>query len=248
MTIRRLVFLALLAALLMSLSACSEDVTTETFPITQPLPPREEARYGLFDSQGERVGAGVLTITPDGERVRLGLDYDFGNGQTDQASVVAARATLKPATSERTVKDGDKSFVTRSTYTADKVTTSFEGDSRSRTREAKLAGDAYDNIASVFLWRTLEFNVNRSARYINVVVDPRNGTITRALGSVEVSGREDLQLPSGTVQTWRVRFTSAGVTNTAWYRADDTRTLVKYEITRGPTFILESVRSETTGN
>lgn len=242
MTVRRWLFVFLCAALPALLTACAEEVSTETFPIAYPLPQQEEARYGLFDKDGRRIGEGVLVITPDGERVRFGLTYDFGNGQTDQASVVAARATLIPVTSERTVKDGDKSFVTRSRYAADKVTTVFEGDNRQRTREAKLTGDVYDNIAAVFLWRTLEFNVNRSARYINVVVDPRNGAITRALGTVEVSGREDLQLPSGPVQTWRVRFTSAGVTNTAWYRADDSRALVKYEITRGPTFMLESLR------
>ena len=63
--------------------------------------------------------------------------------------------------------------------------------------------------------------------------------VTGADGDVEVTGREQLQLPEGTVQTWRVLFTSAGITNTAWYRADDSRTLVKYEITRGPTLILE---------
>jgi hypothetical protein len=77
--------------------------------------------------------------------------------------------------------------------------------------------------------------------YVNVVVDPKRGTISRALATVEVSGREQVQLPSGAVAAWRVDFSSAGVTNRAWYAADGDRRLLKYEIARGPTLVLERV-------
>jgi hypothetical protein len=38
-----------------------------------------------------------------------------------------------------------------------------------------------------------------------------------------------------------VDFSSAGVTNRAWYAADGDRRLLKYEIDRGPTLVLDRV-------
>jgi hypothetical protein len=139
------------------------------------------------------------------------------------------------------VLDGDRRWLTRAEYDDEGVTVAFEDGRRMRTRRAELSEAAYENLASLFLWRTLDQSVGTEVRYVNVVIDPKSGTISRALGTVRVQRREEVQLPAGAVQAWRVEFRSAGVTNTAWYRADGARTLVRYEITRGPTLVLESV-------
>src|SRR5205823_5613672 len=108
---------------------------------------------------------------------------------------------------------------TRTQYTNDAVATTFEDGKRSQHRETKVSDTAYDNLASLFLWRTFELVAGREVRFTNVVVDPRHGTISRALATLTVTNREEVRLPSGTsVPAWRVRFTSAGTTNTAWYR------------------------------
>jgi hypothetical protein len=81
-----------------------------------------------------------------------------------------------------------------------------------------------------------------TASYINVVVDPKRGTVSRALARFAVSGRELVTLPDGrTEEAWRVDFTSAGVTNFAWYAISEDRRLLKYEIARGPTLLLERI-------
>ena len=223
------------------LSACGEAVSTQVFPITRPLPDREEARYQLLDSKGAPIGTAVLTIAPEADGLRLGLAYDFGANRTDTGSVIVRRDSMKPVRSERTVVDGERRSVTRAEYDAAGVTVAFDDGRRNRERTAELSESAYDNLESLFLWRTLDLTVGAEVRYVNVVIDPRAGTISRALGTVEVIGREDVRLPSGTVQAWRVHFRSAGITNTAWYRADGTHALVRYEITRGPTLVLESL-------
>jgi hypothetical protein len=233
--------LPVLLALGMLLSACSKDVTTSPFPVSRQLPGREEARYTLTDSKGAGVGAATLTIATEGDGLRLGVAYDFGPTQQDTSGVSVRRDSMRPARSDRTVVDGDKRYVTRAEYAGEKVTAIFNDGGRDQTREAKISDSAYDNLESLFLWRTIDMSVGREARYTNVVVDPKHGTISRALATVRVEAREEVRLPSGPVQAWRVSFTSAGTTNTAWYRDDDTRELVRYEITRGPTLVLDSV-------
>ncbi len=237
----RLLLVAVVALGALPLSACGETITTRVFPITRELPAREEARYRLLDSKGAQIGTSVLTITTEGDGLRLGLAYEFGGDRTDTGSVIVQRDSMKPVRAERTVVDGDRRYVTRAEYDATGVTVAFDDGRRARERKAPLSESAYDNLESLFLWRTIDLSVGAEVRYVNVVIDPRSGTISRALGTVEVIGREEVRLPSGTVPAWRVQFRSAGVVNTAWYRADDTRALVRYDITRGPTLILDSV-------
>jgi hypothetical protein len=235
--------LALLVALagFLVLPSCDEEVTTQLFTVAKPLPAREQTRYTLLDSKGEQVGTAVMTIAPDGDALRAGIAYDFGPTQQDTSSIVLRPDTMKPATAERTVVDGDKRSVTRAEYTGDKVASTFDDGKRSQRRETTISDTAYDNLAALFLWRTFDFTPGREVRYANIVVDPRNGTISRALATLTVTGKEEVRLPSGaSVQAWRLRFTSAGTTNTAWYRDDDSRALVKYEITRGPTLFLDA--------
>lgn len=232
--------LVLLLAVTALVAACGERVTTQVVPVARPLPEREEAHYRLLDSKGGQVGTAVLTIAPEGDGLRLGIAYDFGAAKTDTGSASVRRDSMKPLRAERVVVDGERRYVTRAEYGAAGVTVALEDGRRTRERKAELSEAAYDNLESLFLWRTLDQSVGTEVSYVNVVVDPRRGTISRALGTARVVQREEVRLAAGPVQAWRVEFRSAGVTNTAWYRADGARTLVRYEITRGPTLVLDS--------
>jgi hypothetical protein len=139
------------------------------------------------------------------------------------------------------VIDDTMEYRTAAAYNEDSVRVSFEGERGARQRDADISETAYDNLESLFLWRTIAMGAGETLSYVNVVVDPKRGTINRALGTIEVSGREEVRLPSGTVEAWRVDFRSAGVTNHAWYTVDGDHRLVKYDIQRGPTLVLEQV-------
>lgn len=234
-------WVAALAACALLLVACGSSVTTEVIPVQMPLPEREEAVYRVEDKDGQQIGRAVFTIAPDGADARVTQDYRFGEGEIDSSSAVVDRASMRPRSSERLVEDAGKRYDTAAVYEDAKVVVTFTGDQGERTREADISETAYDNLESLFLWRTMEMGAGEKTSYINVVVDPKRGSISRALGTVEVSGREQVQLPSGVVEAWRVDFNSAGVTNHAWYAVDGDRRLVKYDIQRGPTLILEQV-------
>lgn len=236
--------LAAVAACALFVAGCGSTVTTQVVPIQTPLPVAEEAVYRVEDSDGRQIGSAVLTIATDGAESRLTQDYDFGEGQIDRSSVVVDRASMRPRSSERMVIDETWKYRTAANYDEDSVAVTFEGERGERQREAAISETAYDNLESLFLWRTIAMGAGEAVSYVNVVVDPKRGTISRALGTVEVSGREEVRLPSGTVEAWRIDFRSAGVTNHAWYAVDGDRRLVKYQIQRGPTLVLERASSE----
>ena len=224
-----------------ALAACGESIKTESVPVTFRLPAPEGARYRLVDSKGEQIGTATLRTSAEGGGVLLQVAYDFGSNRTDTSAVLVQPETLRPTRSERTVVDGDQRYVTRSEYSDTDVTTTVDDGKRTRSRTAKLSDAAYDNLESLFLWRSADLRPGYDVRYVNVIVDAKRGTISRAVGQMNVVGREDLRLPGGErVPAWKVEFRSAGVTNTAWYRDDATRQLLRYEITRGPTLLLDT--------
>lgn len=231
---------ALAALLLILLSSCGRTVTTSVFPVETPLPEQEEAVYTIQDKDGATIGRAVLAITGEGDALQLTQEYRFGERQTDRSAALVDRRSLSPRSSERMVDDNGRGYRTAATYTAGHVSVTFTGDPGERRREAEVSETSYDNLESLFLWRTMPLRPDESVSYVNVVVDPKGGSISRALATVRVSGREQVRLADGVVEAWRVDFTSAGVTNQAWYAGDDRR-LLKYVIARGPTLLLERV-------
>lgn len=225
------------------LVGCGSTVTTRVIPVQMPLPEREEAIYRVQDDEGRELGRATLRIAPDpvGNGLALTQSYDFGEGRLDQSMVMVDRQSMRPKFGEREVLDNGERFHTAMTYAEAAVTVIFTGERGERTRTAEISETAYDNLESLFLWRTIGMGAGERVSYVTVVVDPKRGTISRALATVEVSGREIVTLAEGPVEAWRVDFTSAGVTNYAWYAVTDDRRLVKYEIARGPTLLLERI-------
>ena len=225
---------------ILAILGCGRTVTTQVVSVAMPLPEREQAIYRVLDSGGVQIGRATLAIATEGTSLRLTQDYDFGGGQTDSSTVTVDRDSMRPRASQRTVEDGGHRYDTRASYTADAVTVEFRDERGARTRRAAIGESAYDNLESLFLWRTLVMGAGERVSYVNVVVDPKRGTISRALATASVSGREEVRLAGAVVEAWRVDFTSAGVTNQAWYAVTPDRRLVKYAIARGPTLLLET--------
>jgi hypothetical protein len=236
----RLRLLPLLLAVLF-LTVCGETVETQVLTIARPLAAPEEARYRVLNARGEQIGTALLTVASEGADLRLSVAYNFGPTQKDTATVVVQRDTMKPVRSERVVVDGERRYVTRAEYGPERVVVTLDDGGRGRRTEVTIGPSAYDNLASLFLWRALDQGVGASVRFGNIIVDPKRGSVSRAVATVETTGRGNVDLPGGAEQAWRVEFRAAGVTNTAWYRTDERRTLLKYEVTRGPTLVLESI-------
>jgi len=234
---RRLLLLATLGLLLLG---CGEDsVTTQVFPVQAPLPAQERAVYRVLDRNGAQIGRAVFTIEPDAGRVRFIQEYEFGAGERDRLTVLLDPLSLRPLHSAREVHDRGMTYLTEAVYEEAAVAVTFRDGRGERTRRAGISDSTYDNLESLVLWRTLEMAPGAKVSYGNVIVDPRRGTINRALGTVTVAGKETLTLPAGMIEAWRLDFRAAGLINRAWYAATPDRRLLRYEIARGPVLELE---------
>jgi hypothetical protein len=60
---------------------------------------------------------------------------------------------------------------------------------------------------------------------------------------IEVAGREQLEVPAGTFQAWRLEIRSGSVRQVAWYADDERRHLLKYDNSQ-QVFLLEEMPDE----
>jgi hypothetical protein len=223
-----LVFLVLLSA------ACLETVP-ETSDIVSaiPWPDEERAEYLLLDRDGEeKQGTGTLSVQRlDGE-YELTLSFE-GNGDRDESTVLVDTETLRPISvrRERTIA-GESERVEGEYDEVEGVIRVVEvaGDGEERTIPRRLEEEHYyDNEASLFLWRTIDFSEEYEASYYSVLVN--QGGVQR-LVTLRVVEKEEVTVPAGTFDAWRVEISTADVDQVAWFSDTPERTLVQYDNSR----------------
>lgn len=223
----------LLAAL--ALAGCGyggEDVETMDIVATIPWGDHEEADYVLLDRDGEdEIGRGTLTVDRN-DNGQFELQINFaGDEGTDAASVLVDATTLKPefVTRERVLEDEES--LTEGEYTVNEdgdavleIRTVEDGEER--TVPLRLDEEhSYDNESSLFLWRTVPFAEEYEASYHSVLAVARSiQTVT-----MRVRRQEEITVPAGTFQTWRVEITTSDRRQEAWFSTDPSHVLVQYD-------------------
>jgi hypothetical protein len=228
---------AVVGALL--LAACArEAVVTEDIVSTIPWPDQERADYVIVDSEkGEELLRGTLSVTRQQDRFELRLRFeDEGENRSDESAILVDAATLKPISVRREVRTEEVRTV-QGDYDSEKgiveiTETVDEGEGRSVP--LRLKDHYYDNESSLFLWRTIPFEQGYEASY-HAVLANRNA---QHVVAVEVVGREEVSVPAGTFQAWRVEIRTQGKRQTAWYADTPERILVQYDNSLGQLFQL----------
>ena len=106
--------------------------------------------------------------------------------------------------------------------------TIIDKDGDERPVPLRLEEHYYDNESSLFLWRTIRFEEGYEASYYSVLANQRS----HKLVTVRVAGTEEVTVPAGTFQTWRVEIRFDGTKQVAWYADTPERTLVQYDNSR----------------
>ncbi len=223
--------LALLIATAFSVIACSsskEDPQPRGPIVTQiPWSSQEEASYSLIDDDGAEVGQGVLTIQREGERFQLSQRYTSPTN-TDETTAIVNATTFAPIEIERTI-DGERgelhTVVNYLGGIAEIVRTSDEDNS---SEQINVPENAYDNASALFLWRTIQFSQGARSAYTNALTAELQRPSLIDV-SLRVTAREEITVPAGTFDTWRVEVTLSGQRQYAWYGAEGTRPLIKYD-------------------
>ncbi len=226
-------------AALLCLPACAEEsVVTQDVVSVIPWPDEERAEYVIVDSDdGQELLRGVLSVAREQDQFELRLRFEeTGGGQSDESAVVVDAATLKPITVRREVRADEVEIVEGEYDPANGVVeiTEIRDESDERSVPLRLKEHYYDNESSLFLWRTIPFEEGYEASY-HAVLASRN---SQHVVTVRVAGREEVTVPAGSFETWRVEVRAQGRRQVAWYADTPERALVQYDNSLGQLFQL----------
>lgn len=238
----RLLF-GLCALLAAAGAACAQDDGAETVDIVADIPwsAPEAYRYVIVNSDEEAQGAGVFSVTQDGEgHFVMVQDFSDDDGNSDRSTVIVEAGTLRPLAGERVIVDAteDRRVTAVRTYGAEDDGDAVvriaeqtydppdEDDPSLRCSPLKIDGEHYyDNDISLFLWRTITFEEGWSGTYTNVLANRR---AQRAL-TVRVRRQEQITMPAGTFDAWLVGIEGEGKeTQSAWFATTPDHKLLVY--------------------
>ena len=228
---RRLLLVLIPAALL---SACSEDSgDLVARDIVSEIPwtaTGEKATYRLL--QGDDVkGTGVLAIGGpiDAGPLRLQQSFEIPEENiTDEVSVSVNIDTLRPLAVARVIDGPEGKRECQASYGERRVVIDQKAGQDERKDELDVPPEHYESWSDLFLWRTIEFFEGNEVKYVDVLSCSlaKPDLLSVVLKVKEI---EEVTVPAGTFQAWRLEIRSGGRTQKAWYADDDRRTLVRYD-------------------
>lgn len=257
MTQKRIGFIALailfgaglfLVSACTSASSCSscEDVVTG-IPWSAP----DTQTYQLHETEsGKPVGTTTLSIERQGDAFALTQSTKDDKGNSDTSVVSADASTLKPTGSTRTITDSKQRTLFETTYESigtDKCSAGQQVDIKrsdfsppdstdpDSTREiVKCVPDhAYDTDESLFLWRTMKFGDGEEVTYQTMAMGDAH------LVTLTVQSKEQVTVPAGTFETWKVEIASERSRQLAWFTTSPDHRLVQYVNNQDQTFLLQ---------
>ena len=194
-----------------------------------PWPDMEQADYVLLDADtDEQCGTGTLAVERQGDQYALSLSFE-NNGDSDETTVIVDAETLKPASVRRERTIEDETEVVEGEYDeVERVIRVVElTDGEERTIPRRLDVDNYhDNESSLFLWRTIDFTEGYEASYDAVLVN-QGGTHRQV--TIRVVEKEEVTVPAGTFQAWRVEISTEDVDQVAWFTDTPEHALLQYD-------------------
>ncbi len=224
----RLAPLLVIAALLGVACTQQDDAVTQDVVANVPWPDEERAEYVLLDRDNREVrGRGVLSVTRHGDQFALGLRFE-GEGDTDESEVIVNAETLKPVSSHREVSREDTTIDAEYNDAEGIVTITETKEEGERGVPLRLEDHYYDNDSSLFVWRSVSFAGGYEARYHSVLAANSRQVVL----SLRVVGKEEVVVPAGTFDAWRLEVRFGEAKQTAWYADTPERPLVQYDNTR----------------
>jgi len=229
--VRRLLLILIPAALLVACSDDSGELVARDIVSEIPWTAAgEKATYRLL--QGDDLkGTGVLAIgSPvDAGSLRLQQSFEIPEENiTDEASVSVNIETLRPLVVTRVIDGREGKRECQASYSERRVVIDQKAGKDKRTDELDLPPEHYESWSDIFLWRTIEFFEGNEVKYVDVLscslAKPDLLSVV-----LKVKAIEEVTVPAGTFQAWRLEIRSGGRTQKAWYADDARRTLVRYD-------------------
>jgi hypothetical protein len=238
--VRRIRQLATAAGVLLALAAgaCAGTAEVAGDRIFEAAPWTGEERfvYRLFDRGLDGEPACELLTIPGEAETRL--EEHCANGPfRDDSVVVVGSADLAPVRSERVISDlAEEKRVAHIIEYGD-TSASFSTDDGEKSRETTRALPTptsehpdpawYDDKSLFWLARGLPLAPGYRATYVHVI----NVGAPRVLAvEVRVEGRETIETPVGTFETWKLRFERDNTVYFLWVATEPPRPVVRARI------------------
>ena len=225
---RPLTLLVLIVAFGVACSGDEDNLVANEVVSDIPWPSRETSRYRLLQGDDFK-GSGELSIEQRDGVLVLTQDFEIPDEEvTDGVAVELDPDTLRPKTVQRTIDGPEGERRCEATYREGGVTVEQRAGEDERTDELDLPKQHYDSWSDLILWRTLEFFEGEELRYVDVLSCSlaKPDVLSVVLKVKEI---EEVTVPAGTFQAWRLDIRSGGKTQRAWFADDEARTLVRYD-------------------
>jgi len=95
---------------------------------------------------------------------------------------------------------------------------------------------AYDNDTSLFLWRSLPYEVGWEGTYITIITNRRS----RQRVHLAAVRREIVSIAAGQFSAWRLEIRTSNARQIAWYADTPRHELLRYDNDRGLIFELDT--------
>ena len=237
--IRTLCLLAV-AAIGLAFVACGEDDEPELTKVFLGAPWTSDETYGFRLTRvedDEAYGDCTLQTRLNHEGVNTRLDFLCTDGTNrDDGTALVEPDTLRPLNSNRTVvhPEDDERLSFSSFYEPPivKFVSDENGESRETTRDLPQPDDDnpdpgyYDDVSLLWLVRGIQLSEGYEGSFENVSA----GTGQTFRVDLKVEEQENVDVPAGVFQAWRIRLRTASVTNLYWVEVADPHRLVKARI------------------
>ena len=238
--------LGVLATASIALTGCagaSPAVKTSDVFGAAPWKAGERLEYRLRNDQGDELGRGIFTTQQDGDRLVLAQAFTEAPGRTpagatalkDDIALTVDAKTLRPVQGTRisVARDASgKGQGTRTTWTyrpeGDRLhlATKVERDgAKPEEGEVTLRPHAYDNESSLWLWRSIPFAEGYDQAYVSANALDR----TQQTVSLRVPQREQVEVPAGKFDTWRILLRNGRAVRTAWISIAAPHQIVRWD-------------------
>jgi len=218
------VFLALIGAC----SGDSDGLVAQDVLSAIPWSAPETAHYRLLHDDDTK-GSGELRIEAREGALVLAQSFDIPDQKiTDTIQVEADAQSLHPKVVQRTIDGPEGKRDCTATYQGNDVTVEQQAKDENRRDQLTVPAQHYDSWSDLFLWRTLKFFEDEELKYVDVLTCSLTKPDLLPV-VLKVKSREEVNVPAGKFQAWRLEIRSGGRTQKAWYADDAARTLVRYD-------------------
>ena len=225
---RRILPVVLSLAALAACSGDSDELVAQDVLGDIPWSAPETAHYRLLHDDDTK-GSGELKIVMQDGALMLAQTFDIPDQQISDAIQVEADAlNLRPKVVQRTIDGPEGKRDCTATYAGNDVTVQQQAKDENRKDQLTVPAQHYDSWSDLFLWRTLKFFEDEELKYVDVLTCSLTKPDLLPV-VLKVKSREEVTVPAGTFQAWRLEIRSGGRTQKAWYADNAARTLVRYD-------------------